>query len=120
MTPPTTIIASPIPALPSALFSAGTSARWPAASDETPTIWTLLVGRQRRDLLGRREQRPDLDVEAEIGESRGDDLLAAIVAVLAHLGDEDARTMALVLGEGAGHRHHALVGFRRAVPLSAR
>jgi hypothetical protein len=33
------------------------------------------------------EQRPDIDVEAEIGEGRGDHLLAAVVAVLAHLGD---------------------------------
>ena len=43
------------------------------------------------DLLGRLEQRADVDVEAEVGERRGDHLLAAVVAVLAHLGDEDAR-----------------------------
>ena len=34
---------------------------------------------------------PSIDVEAEIGEGRGDDLLAAVVAVLADLGDEDPR-----------------------------
>ncbi len=47
--------------------------------------------------LGRRgEQRPDIDVEAEIGEGRGDHLLAAVVAVLADLGDQDARPAAFV------------------------
>ena len=63
-----------------------------------------VAGRERRDAddvdvvldrlpggLGRRrEERPDIDVEAEIGEGRGDHLLAAVVAVLAHLGDQDA------------------------------
>ena len=42
------------------------------------------------DLLGRLEHGADRDVEAEIGESGGDHLLAAVVPVLAHLGDEDA------------------------------
>ena len=47
--------------------------------------------------LGRRlEQRADVDVEAEVGERRGDHLLAAVVAVLAHLGDHDARPAAVV------------------------
>ena len=44
-----------------------------------------------RDLLRRLEHRADGDVEAEIGKGGGDDLLAAVVAVLSHLGDEDAR-----------------------------
>ena len=47
----------------------------------------------------RREQRADVDVEAEVGEGRGDDLLAAVVAVLAHLGDQDARAAAFVVLE---------------------
>ena len=47
--------------------------------------------RQRRDFLRRREQRTNLDLEAKVGEGRGDDLLPAVVAVLAHLGDENAR-----------------------------
>ena len=42
-------------------------------------------------LLRRLEQRADIDVEAEIGEGRGDDLLAAVVTVLAELGDQDTR-----------------------------
>src|ERR1700678_3252035 len=41
------------------------------------------------------EQRPDVDVEAEVGEGAGDDLLPTVVAVLAHLGDEDPGTAPL-------------------------
>ena len=69
----------------------------------------LALRRQRRHFLGRGEQRPDPDVEAEVGEGRGDDLLAAVVSVLTHLGDQDARALAFVLGESAGHRHDPLV-----------
>ena len=71
----------------------------------------FVFGGQRGHFLGRREQRPDLHVEAQIGEGRGDDLLSAVVAVLAHLGDQNAGTTALVFGEGAGQRDHPLVGF---------
>ena len=42
-------------------------------------------------------------------ERRGNDLLPAIVAVLSHLGDEDPRSPAFVLGEGASYCDHALV-----------
>ena len=42
-------------------------------------------------LLGGLEERTDIDIEAEIGETSGDDLGAAIVAVLTHLGDVDTR-----------------------------
>ena len=49
--------------------------------------------------LGRLEQRADVDVEAEIGERGRDHLGAAVVAVLAHLGDEHARAAALGAGE---------------------
>src|SRR4029434_1153472 len=44
-----------------------------------------------RCLLRRLEKRADVDVEAEIGEARGDDLLAAVMTVLAELRDQDAR-----------------------------
>ncbi len=56
------------------------------------------------DLGGRLEQRADVDVEAEVGERGGDHLLAAVVTVLAHLGDEDARPTALALGERVDER----------------
>ena len=52
------------------------------------------------DLLGRLEQRAEVDVEAEVGEGGADHLGAAVVAVLAHLGHEQARPAALLLGEG--------------------
>src|SRR4051794_18831803 len=59
--------------------------------------------------LGRgREERPDVDVEAEVRERRGDHLLAAVMAVLAHLGDEDARAPAVVLLEGLDEGAHPL------------
>ena len=91
MTPPTTIIASPRPTCRSAFFSAGASARWPGRERGDADDMGLALRRERRDFFGRREQRADLDVEAEIGERRGDDLLAAVMAVLAHLGDQNAR-----------------------------
>src|SRR5262245_35835279 len=43
----------------------------------------VVLDRLARSLRGRCEQRTDIDVEAEIGEGRGDHLLAAVVAVLA-------------------------------------
>ena len=57
------------------------------------------VDRLLGDLLGRREQRAHVDVEAHVGERADHDLLAAVVAVLAHLGDQDARAAALGLLE---------------------
>ena len=53
------------------------------------------LDRLPRDLLRRLEQRAHVDVEAEVGERRGDHLLAAVVAVLAHLRHQDARAPAL-------------------------
>ncbi len=45
------------------------------------------------------KQGADIDVEAEIGEGRGDHFLTAIMAVLADLGDQDARPAAFVVLE---------------------
>ncbi len=50
-------------------------------------------------LFGRLEQRPDVDVEAEVGEGRGDHPRAAVVPVLAQLADQHARPAPLVPGE---------------------
>jgi hypothetical protein len=78
-------------------LSCGTSVRCPApARLETDDVHVVL-DRLPRDLFRGLEQRADVDVEAEVGERRGDDLLAAVVAVLAHLGDEDSGAAALVL-----------------------
>ena len=57
----------------------------------------VVLHRLAGSFLGRLEQGADIHVEAEIGEGRCDHLLAAVVAVLAHLGDQDARA-APVLG----------------------
>ena len=51
----------------------------------------VLYGRARRFFWGLKEGS-NVHVEAQIGERRGDHFLAAIVTVLAHLGDKDTRT----------------------------
>ena len=101
MTPPTTISMSSRPSSCSAALSCGHERQVAGGqrrhADDVDVGLDGLPG----DLLGRLEQRADVDVEAEVGERRGDHLLAAVVAVLAHLGDEDARPAALRLGERA-------------------
>lgn len=60
------------------------------------------VDRLLGDLLRCGEQRADIDVEAHVGERRDDDLLTAIVTVLSHLGDQDARATPFGLLERLG------------------
>ena len=60
----------------------------------------VVLDRLARRFLGRLEQRPDIDVEADIGEGGGDHLGAAVVPVLAELHHQHARPAALVAGEG--------------------
>ena len=55
------------------------------------------------DLGGGLEQGADVDVEAEVTEAGGDHLLAAVVAVLAHLGHQQAGTAPVVGLEGLDH-----------------
>ena len=60
----------------------------------------VVLDRAARGFLGRLEQRSDVDVETEDRRARGRDHLgAAVVAVLAELGHEDARPPALFLRE---------------------
>ena len=66
-------------------------------------MWTSFSTAWRAASAGRLEQRADVDVEAEVGEGGGDDLLAAVVAVLAHLGDQDARAAAVACVERLDH-----------------
>jgi hypothetical protein len=80
-------------------ISSGTSVRWPAASDETPTTSTPIALAFSADFLRRLEHVGQIDLEAHVGKGRGDDLGAAVVAVLAHLGDEDMRLAAHRLGD---------------------
>src|ERR1700749_2798334 len=67
----------------------------------------VVLHRLARDLLRRREKGSDIDVEAQVGESRSDNFLPAIVAVLTDLGDENARPPPVVLQEGFRHTQHA-------------
>ena len=57
------------------------------------------------------EQGPDIDVEADIGKGGGDDLGAAVVAVLAELDDQHARAPALLAGESVDLALDALKAF---------
>ena len=50
----------------------------------------VILDRLPRGFRRRGKQRSDIDVEAEIGEGGGDDLLGRVVAVLTDLGDENA------------------------------
>jgi hypothetical protein len=98
MTPPTTIMMS---SRPSAQFAPQLRDQRQVArgeradADDVHIVLDGLAGA----LLGRLEQRADVDVEAEVGKRRRDDLLAAVVAVLAHLGDQDARAAAFVVSK---------------------
>jgi hypothetical protein len=56
----------------------------------------VVLDRLARAFLGRLEQRAHVDVEAQVGEGRGHHLGAAVVAVLAQLGDHHARAAALL------------------------
>src|SRR4029453_4657554 len=72
-------------------------------------VYVVVDGLLRR-LLRRLEQGAHVDVEAEIGEARGDHLLAAVMTVLAELGDQDARPAALTLEESLDLALHLLDG----------
>jgi len=62
------------------------------------------------------------DLEPEVGEGRGDDLLAAVVPVLPDLRDEDAGPRAMVLREARRHAADARDGrtVARGTPVHAR
>src|SRR5574343_755164 len=65
------------------------------AADGMDVVFDRLAG----SFFRRLEQRSHVDVEAEVGIGGGDHLGAAIVTVLAELGDHDARPAAFFLGE---------------------
>ena len=62
-------------------------------------IYVVFDGPTVGGLLRSLEQRTHIDVEADVGVTRGNYLGAAVVAVLTELGDHDARLTALFLGE---------------------
>src|SRR5438874_863925 len=64
-------------------------------ADDMDVVLDGLAGGLFRGL----EQRADIDVETDIGKRGGDDLGAAVVAVLAQFGDEHARPPPLLAGK---------------------
>ena len=81
-------------------MSWGTSVLWPGGLARHADDVHVVLDRVAGDLGRRLEQRADVDVEAEVGERGGDDLGAAVVAVLAHLHHEHAGAATLGGGEG--------------------
>ncbi len=73
-------------------------------ADDVDVVFEGHLGR----LVGCLEHGADVDVEAEVGEGRGDDLEAAVVAVLTHLRHEHPRAAACLLQEGRGPLLQAL------------
>ncbi len=80
-------------------------------------MWTSFSTAWRAASSRGGEERADIDIEAEIGEGRGDHLLAAVVTVLAHLGDEDAGAAPIRLLEGLDQPPHPLDRRRHAAHL---
>src|SRR5438094_5016774 len=68
----------------------------------------VVLDRLARDLLGRLEEHAHVDVEAQVGEGGGDHLGAAVVAVLADLGDQHAGAPPVLAGEALDFRAQRL------------
>ena len=79
----------------------------------------VVLHRRAGHLLGCLEQRPEVDVEAEVGKGGADHLGPAVVSVLAHLGHEDPRAAPVLglerLDVGLDGGEPGVVGVRRAV-----
>ena len=59
----------------------------------------IIIDRLSCDLLRSLEQATNIDVEAQVSEPARDYFSAAIVTILAHLGDKDARVATLFLSK---------------------
>mmetsp|Transcript_13282 Transcript_13282/g.43127 ORF Transcript_13282/g.43127 Transcript_13282/m.43127 type:complete len:455 (+) Transcript_13282:79-1443(+) len=68
----------------------------------------VCVDRLQRNLGGRRKERADVDVEAQVGKGGGDDVGAAVVPVLPHLRDKDAWATPVPRRKLLRHRHGRL------------
>src|SRR5471032_2726077 len=75
----------------------------------------VVLDRLPRGLVRRLEQGPDIDIEADIGESGCDDLRATIVAVLAELDDQHARPAPFLAGKSVDLALDAVEGFIVAI-----
>ncbi len=102
MTPPATIRILRGPQLGERVAQCGHQREVPGSQRRHPDDVHVGLDGLARDLLGGLEERAHVDVEAEVGERGGDDLLTAVVAVLAHLRHEDAGPAPLGLLEGRG------------------
>ena len=82
----------------------------------------IILDRLACGLRRRRKQRPDIDIEADIRKGRRDYFLAAVMAVLTDLGDEDARPAAFIFFKLGDALLHALDSVRHAdlPPVNAR
>src|SRR5215472_19197421 len=107
MTPPQTTRMSPAPSRFSASISAGTRGLVAGSvgrdADDVDVVLDRLAGGFLRCL----EQRADIDVEPDIGKGGGDDLGAAVMPILAELGDEHARPASLFARESLDFALHA-------------
>ena len=65
----------------------------------------IVFYRQTGNFLRSGEHRTEVDIEAEIGVGAGDHFSAAIVAILTHLGDQNARSAAIFREELFGLRN---------------
>ena len=65
----------------------------------------IVFYRQTGDLFWCGEHRTEIDIEAEIGVGAGDHFRAAIVTILAHLGDQDPRSATIFREELFGLRN---------------
>src|SRR5580704_1985754 len=89
----------------------------------------IVINRFLRGFLRRLEQRPDIDIEADISEGRGYHLLAAVVPVLPQLGYQNTRPATFSLDESldqsanlhdGAHRLPHLFGINAARQLRRR
>ena len=55
----------------------------------------VVLDRLPRCFARRLKQRPDINIPAKVSKTGGDNLLAAVMSILTHLGDQDARTATL-------------------------
>src|SRR5439155_6279785 len=83
---------------------AGRLARY---ADDVDVVFNRLASGLLRGL----EQWADIDVEADIGKGGGDDLGAAVVAVLAQFGHQHAGASALAAGKALDLALHPPEGF---------
>ena len=98
------------PALRQRLLEGRDEGQVPGGERAGPDDVHVVVDGLLRRLLRRLEKGADVDVEAEIGKARGDDLLAAVMTVLAELGDQDARPAPFTLEERLDLAMHLLDG----------